>query len=135
MKEREIRQLQEAKNSLEMKTETEMPAITHTLDGGGNAWFAGKVSAGTQTTPAAVEQDNDLTTKKYVDELGQTLAPLDGPVFSGGIMLGDTNIVDKNSIALGYDNLSSFCSEYKIVASDKNTGMLTLEKAPLIIKV
>lgn len=35
----------------------------HTLDWSGNAWYAGKVTAG-----AAPTEDNDLTTKKYVDD-------------------------------------------------------------------
>ena len=39
----------------------------HTLDWNGNAWYAGSVSAGTTATPAAVVNDNDLTTKAYVD--------------------------------------------------------------------
>ena len=39
----------------------------HTLDWSGNAWYAGSVSAGTTATPAAVVNDNDLTTKAYVD--------------------------------------------------------------------
>ena len=39
----------------------------HTLDWNGHAWYAGSVSAGTTATPAAVVNDNDLTTKAYVD--------------------------------------------------------------------
>lgn len=39
----------------------------YTLDWSGNGWFAGKVSAGTVATPASVTNDNDLTTKQYVD--------------------------------------------------------------------
>ena len=39
----------------------------HTLDWSGNAWYAGSVSAGTTAAPAAVVNDNDLTTKAYVD--------------------------------------------------------------------
>lgn len=39
----------------------------HTLDWNGNAWYAGSVSAGTTAAPAAVVNDNDLTTKAYVD--------------------------------------------------------------------
>lgn len=40
-----------------------------TLDWNGNEWVAGKVSAGTVANPASVTADNDLTTKKYVDDL------------------------------------------------------------------
>ena len=39
----------------------------HTLDWNGHAWYAGSVSAGTTAAPAAVVNDNDLTTKAYVD--------------------------------------------------------------------
>jgi len=46
----------------------------HTLDWDGNAWYAGKVSAGTAEAPALVENTNDLTTKQYVDNLAGTLA-------------------------------------------------------------
>ena len=41
----------------------------HTLDWSGNAWFAGKVSAGTTASPANPAAANDLTTKAYVDGL------------------------------------------------------------------
>jgi len=40
-----------------------------TLDWSGNMWCAGTVSAGTTASPAAVTNDNDLTTKAYVDGL------------------------------------------------------------------
>lgn len=39
----------------------------HTLDWSGNAWYAGKVSAGTVANPANPTADNDLATKAYVD--------------------------------------------------------------------
>jgi len=39
----------------------------HTLDWSGNAWYAGKVSAGTVASPANPTADNDLATKAYVD--------------------------------------------------------------------
>lgn len=39
----------------------------HTLDWSGNAWFAGKVSGGTEEHPAAVDKANDYVTKKYFD--------------------------------------------------------------------
>lgn len=41
----------------------------HTIDWSGNGWFAGTVSAGTAQTPASVTNDNDLTTKYYVDNI------------------------------------------------------------------
>lgn len=40
----------------------------HTLDWNGNAWYAGKVSAGTVANPANPIADNDLATKAYVDD-------------------------------------------------------------------
>ena len=39
----------------------------HTLDWNGNAWYAGKVSAGTVESPANPTAANDLATKAYVD--------------------------------------------------------------------
>lgn len=39
----------------------------HTLDWDGNAWYAGKVSAGTAESPADPEADNDLVTKRYLE--------------------------------------------------------------------
>lgn len=38
-----------------------------TVDWQGNAWYAGRVSAGTPEEPAQTVADNDLTTKAYVD--------------------------------------------------------------------
>ena len=46
-------------------------ANAHTLDWEGNAWFAGKVTAG-----AAPVEDMDLTTKKYVDDKVASLPQL-----------------------------------------------------------
>lgn len=40
----------------------------HTLDWQGNAWYAGKVSGGTEANPAPVEKPNDYVTKKYFDD-------------------------------------------------------------------
>ena len=40
----------------------------HTLDWNGNAWFAGKISGGTEANPAPVEKDNDYVTKKHFDD-------------------------------------------------------------------
>ena len=45
-----------------------------TLDASGNGWFAGKVSAGTEWSPATPTAPNDLTPKQYVDELISELA-------------------------------------------------------------
>lgn len=43
------------------------PSNAHTLDWSGNAWYAGKVSAGTVASPANPTAANDLATKSYVD--------------------------------------------------------------------
>lgn len=48
-------------------TSTSARSNAHTLDWNGNSWYAGTVSAGTAASPAAVTNDNDLTTKAYVD--------------------------------------------------------------------
>lgn len=40
----------------------------HTLDWSGNAWYAGKISGGTEANPAPVEKPNDYVTKKHFDE-------------------------------------------------------------------
>lgn len=52
----------------------------HTLDWSGNAWYAGTVSAGTVDSPATVTNNNDLTTKSYVDT---ALANSSGPFENG----------------------------------------------------
>lgn len=39
-----------------------------TLDWSGNEWVAGKVSVGTEQNPPEISADNELTTKKYVDD-------------------------------------------------------------------
>lgn len=41
----------------------------HTLDWNGNAWYSGKVSAGTAESPATPTAANDLVTKKYADDI------------------------------------------------------------------
>lgn len=48
--------------------DTESRSNAHTLDWDGNAWYSGKVSVGTPESPANPTEDNDLVTKKYVDE-------------------------------------------------------------------
>lgn len=40
----------------------------HTVDWDGNAWYGGKVSVGTAESPPEITADNDLATKKYVDD-------------------------------------------------------------------
>ena len=45
--------------------DNESRSNAHTLDWNGNAWYSGKVSAGTAEAPAA----NDLVTKKYADDI------------------------------------------------------------------
>ena len=40
----------------------------HTITTTGDGWFAGKVSAGTENSPATPTADNNLITKKYFDD-------------------------------------------------------------------
>ena len=54
----------------------------HTLDWNGNAWYAGTVSAGTVANPAPVTNDNDLTTKSYVDT---AITDIDFPFEKGSV--------------------------------------------------
>ena len=48
----------------------------HTLDWQGNAWYAGKVSGGTEKYPAPVEKPNDYVTKKYFEEMRKGGLPI-----------------------------------------------------------
>lgn len=59
----------------------------HTLDWDGNAWYAGKVSAGTPESPADPTEDNDLVTKKYVDERARSAGY---PLIFGGDTLNSS---------------------------------------------
>lgn len=47
---------------------TSSRANIHTITTTGDGWFAGKVSAGTENSPATPTADNDLITKKYFDD-------------------------------------------------------------------
>lgn len=48
----------------------------HTLDWNGNAWYAGKVSGGTEENPAPVEKPNDYVTKKYFENMSKGGTPI-----------------------------------------------------------
>lgn len=48
----------------------------HTLDWNGNAWYAGKVSGGTEANPAPVEKPNDYVTKKYFENMSKGGTPI-----------------------------------------------------------
>lgn len=50
-------------------TNDESRSNAHTVDWDGNAWYAGKVSAGTAESPSTPTQAHDLVTKKYADEI------------------------------------------------------------------
>lgn len=65
--------------------DTESRSNAHTLDWDGNAWYAGKVSAGTPDSPADPTEDNDLATKKYVDDHSSAY-----PIIIGGADLNGT---------------------------------------------
>ena len=56
----------------------------HTLDWNGNAWYAGKVSGGTEKYPAPVEKPNDYVTKKYFEEMRK-----------GGLPINEGNTLSK----------------------------------------
>lgn len=49
--------------------DNESRSNAHTLDWNGNAWYSGKVSAGTAGAPANPTAANDLVTKKYADDI------------------------------------------------------------------
>lgn len=64
----------------------------HTLDWSGNAWYAGKVSAGTEEEPAPVEKANDLVTKQYADSLvPQFIGSNVGAKYAGMMLYVDAN--------------------------------------------
>ena len=64
---------------------TSSRANIHTITTTGDGWFAGKVSAGTEDSPATPTADNDLITKKYFDDnVGSS---------GGGGEQGITNII------------------------------------------
>lgn len=67
--------------------DTEYRFNAHTLDWDGNAWYAGKVSAGTPESPADPTEDNDLVTKKYVDERARSAGY---PLIFGGDTLNSS---------------------------------------------
>lgn len=67
--------------------DTEYRSNAHTLDWDGNAWYAGKVSAGTPESPADPTEDNDLVTKKYVDERARSAGY---PLIFGGDTLNSS---------------------------------------------
>lgn len=67
--------------------DTESRSNAHTLDWDGNAWYAGKVSAGTPDSPADPTEDNDLVTKKYVDERARSAGY---PLIFGGDTLNSS---------------------------------------------
>ena len=82
----------------------------YTLDWDGNAWFAGKVSSGTAANPAPVENDNDLVTKKYADELAQGI--------SGGGLDGIVDISPKVTVTDGFMTASSLIENGEFFMAD-----------------
>ena len=74
----------------------------HTITTTGDGWFAGKVSAGTIKTPAEPTEDNDLTTKKYVDESG-----VGKKTDSGGEIFNNATDANMDSHAEGVETTAS----------------------------
>lgn len=73
-----------------------------TLDWSGNAWFAGKVSTGTEMTPGGVTADNDLTTKKYVDSADAILKAIIDYNIMMGILEDPEESGEKFELVKGY---------------------------------
>ena len=71
----------------------------HTITTTGDGWFAGKVSAGTENSPATPTADNDLITKKYFDDnVGNVALNYDSlnnrPSIAGVVLSGDQSLSD-----------------------------------------
>ena len=77
-------------------------ANIHTITTTGDGWFAGKVSAGTSSVPAEPTEDNDLTTKKYVDENG-----VGKKTDSGGEIFNNATDANMDSHAEGVETTAS----------------------------
>ena len=74
-----------------------------TLDWNGNEWLAGKVSVGSSSTPPTINANNELTTKKYVDD--SIAAAIDTATDSvsgrlGYITIGSTRLTEAQLIKL-----------------------------------
>ena len=74
----------------------------HTITTTGDGWFAGKVSAGSTSAPAEPTEDNDLTTKKYVDESG-----VGKKTDSGGEIFNNATDANIDSHAEGVETTAS----------------------------
>lgn len=83
-------------------TGTSARANIHTITTTGDGWFAGKVSAGTTSVPAEPTEDNDLTTKKYVDESG-----VGKKTDSGGEIFNNATDANIDSHAEGVETTAS----------------------------
>ena len=77
-------------------------ASVSNIDHTGNGWFAGKVSAGSTSVPAEPTEDNDLTTKKYVDENG-----VGKKTDSGGEIFNNATDANMDSHAEGVETTAS----------------------------
>ena len=88
---------------------TSSRANIHTITTTGDGWFAGKVSAGTEDSPATPTADNDLITKKYFDDnVGSS---------GGGGEQGITNVIAHTTsvgptIVGSFGNLTQLPSGY-----------------------
>lgn len=70
----------------------------HTLDWNGNAWYSGKVSAGTAEAPANPTAANDLVTKKYADDIKSSVT---SSITSHTENTSNPHNVTKSQIGLG----------------------------------
>ena len=70
----------------------------HTLDWNGNAWYSGKVSAGTAESPANPTAANDLVTKKYADDIKSSVT---SSITSHTENTSNPHNVTKSQIGLG----------------------------------
>lgn len=82
----------------------------YTLDWDGNVWFKGKASVGDISNPSPVENDNDLTTKKYVDELpgnDTTVSYVNGNMVANSAITDGTYFTFNNCLYVTTADISS----------------------------
>lgn len=97
----------------------------HTLDWSGNAWFAGKVTAG-----AAPTDDLDLATKKYVDEKSSS----GSVVLTGTLAVGETELVFSDENIATSSTINIYTNYYGVNPSAVTlaAGSVTLTFAAML---
>lgn len=121
----------------------------YTLDWDGNAWYAGRVSAGTSESPATPTAPNDLVTKKYADDIKSSVTSHIGnksnPHGVTKIQIGLGNVENKSGAtirsemtkeevvkALGYTPPENDTNTtYEPATTSKNGLMSATDKAKL----